>query len=69
MRQLCNISYVAQAESKAFEEGAFEKWEAELNHPPAEYVRRRRRAEGEKPRPLTRIDPGLFNLMPQAGSR
>lgn len=41
MRQLVNVSYVAQAEAKV-EPGELERWEAELLTPPRGYGRRSR---------------------------
>lgn len=56
MRQLCNFVCAVQAESM-IEEGAYEKWEAEINRPPAGYLR------SQSYRPRSQVSPELDSLM------
>ena len=58
MRQLCNVAFVAQAESKVGD-GELEKWYAKLRQPPPGVAPDRRAAPSF-------VDPGLDALMPPA---
>lgn len=51
MRQVCNVSYVSQAE-RFTDENELDAWEDALNTAP-----------GEAPRRRTRIDPGLLGMI------
>lgn len=59
MRQLCNIAYMAQVEAHSYEAGALDRWEAELNRPPAGLLGRSR--------PRSVVTAELENLMPTIG--
>lgn len=54
MKQLCNVSWVAQAEMKE-DEAALSKWEHDLNRPPPGYIGKRRN--------LSLVTPELDALM------
>lgn len=61
MRQLCNVSYIAQAESKVGD-GELEKWLAKLGQPPPGLGLDRRRGPSF-------VQPQIDMLMPPAMPR
>ncbi len=60
MRELCNVSYVAQAEPLT-EPGEFERWSVMLHAPPP--------GRGRGGRPQSFIDTTLDDLMPDLPPR
>lgn len=67
MRQLCNVSYVAQAEAalSSEDESAFTKFEAELNRLPPGVVAR---AGAGGPRLRSNVTSQLLELMARPGA-